>query len=499
MQRSIVEEFARGVIRTFELPKGRSRSQYHHDADFTDRKELITTKRMERRSPGGRLISVTDMRTRHFDDTRPRQYSPPPPIREERRSRYDDFYAQREFSSSYYSPDSVSYEERRYSPRKRVEINRPISVERQQRYSDNFDPLTIHDSTSTPYDDWRRTDSVVKQSTIVKNPHLYEENPESPYVTSMNALVARINYLRRSAGRRELLHSPKLARIAGEWAERIARTGQMRLDEEYPMNVWMGPVVTPSIADTWWQESEIYSSSNYFKQVVIFKEQKDDLLHIAAAKTFCDRKSAYVVVAVSADIGWQSAIGSIANTGYGNCQQWTQLPDGRTCCLVNYNGQNQWQCFNNQQQDMGNGQYNNYWQQYCQSYPYIQDGSSLSNGGYANQQYWYIYCSRYPYSPCCPRASKVAPIPYPGAYYYVGVPAVYGEPLSNDDFVDILGSYSSSYPPDNDTMSIDNGLSYVLYNLNQSRNAAGSFLPRVVILVANKFDEPCIHSTTLPE
>lgn len=95
MQRSIVEEFARGVIRTFELPKGRSRSQYHHDADFTDRKELITTKRMERRSPGGRLISVTDMRTRHFDDTRPRQYSPPPPIREERRSRYDDFYAQR--------------------------------------------------------------------------------------------------------------------------------------------------------------------------------------------------------------------------------------------------------------------------------------------------------------------------------------------------------------------------------------------------------------------
>ena len=95
MQRNIVEEFARGVIRTFELPRGRSRSQYYHDDGFTDRKELITTKRMERRSPGGRLISVTDMRTRHFDDTRSRQYSPPPPVREERRSRYDDFYAQR--------------------------------------------------------------------------------------------------------------------------------------------------------------------------------------------------------------------------------------------------------------------------------------------------------------------------------------------------------------------------------------------------------------------
>ena len=40
------------------------------------------------------------------------------------------------------------------------------------------------------------------------------------------------------------------------------------------MNVWMGPVVTPSIADTWWQESEIYSSPNYFKQVVIFREER---------------------------------------------------------------------------------------------------------------------------------------------------------------------------------------------------------------------------------
>ncbi|CAI5454443.1 unnamed protein product [Caenorhabditis angaria] len=282
----------------------------------------VTTKRMERFTAGGQLLSVTDVKTTHFDDQMPRtNYStstsgsfvgnrPPQDSEFTLRSNYTTtttFPAglpprppprEREY---YRIPrPSVEREREREPPREREypirKIDRVVPHEIIREYSKN----PSNESTG----DWRTTDSYVRKTSILKPtsqtlpppppPPSYQSRTSTSqrveWREPLDCLINRINRIRQSMACHPLQPSVRLADIAAQWARMLALRGEFRTDRERYMNIWMGNRVTESVADTWWDESEEYGTRNFLDDT--------NLSWVGVASVFSEQYRQFIVVAV---------------------------------------------------------------------------------------------------------------------------------------------------------------------------------------------------------
>ncbi|KAF1749348.1 hypothetical protein GCK72_025815 [Caenorhabditis remanei] len=281
-----------------------------------EQRHTITRKRMERFSPGGQLLSVTDVKTTHFDDN-PQQSTLP--IGGMTGNRYysnnRNTFREADYDTVHTYRDVLT-EPRRVEPRREeVRISRarePVEREYPIRRIDRVVPTQIireysktEDPHSTP--EWKITDSYVRKTSILKTARR-DQPPQSsippPYPAGtlntstqrvewrepLDCLIDRINKIRHSVACPPLEPSVRLADIAAQWARMLAIRGEFRSDRTRCMNIWMGTRVNDSVADIWWDEAEEYGTRNHLDD--------QSLSWVGVASAFCEQHRQFIVVAV---------------------------------------------------------------------------------------------------------------------------------------------------------------------------------------------------------
>uniref|UniRef100_A0A1I7V3Q3 SCP domain-containing protein n=1 Tax=Caenorhabditis tropicalis TaxID=1561998 RepID=A0A1I7V3Q3_9PELO len=256
---------------------------------------------MKRFSTGGQLLSVTDVKTTHFDDNPQQATFPVGEYYSNNRNtfrepEYDTVHTYhkepRQEEMNYRIPRAKEPVERMYPIKK---IDRVIPTQIIREYSRN------EDSTLNP--EWKTTDSYVRKASILKtsNKNLQYQPPPYPAGTfnttqrvewrePLDCLIDRMNKLRHLALCPPFEPSVRLADIAAQWARMLAIRGEFRSDHTRNMNIWMGSRVNDSIADVWWDESEEFGTRNHL----------DDrsLSWVGVASAFCEQQRQFIVVAV---------------------------------------------------------------------------------------------------------------------------------------------------------------------------------------------------------
>ncbi|CAL2051757.1 unnamed protein product [Caenorhabditis brenneri] len=275
-----------------------------------DQRHTVTRKRMERFSTGGQLLSVTDVKTTHFDDNPPQSTLPTAGNRYYSNNRntfreadYDTVHTYRDVLTeprreevNYRVPRAREPVEREY-PIKRIDRVVPTQIVREYSRSD--------DSTLNP--DWKATDSYIRKTSILKtskrDQHQHQP-PAPPYPAGtlqsntqrvewrepLDCLIDRMNKIRHSVACPPLEPSVRLADIAAQWARMLAIRGEFRSDRSRCMNIWMGTRVNDSIADIWWDEAEEYGTRNHLDD--------QSLSWVGVASAFSEQHRQFIVVAV---------------------------------------------------------------------------------------------------------------------------------------------------------------------------------------------------------
>ncbi|CAB3400835.1 unnamed protein product [Caenorhabditis bovis] len=251
----------------------------------------ITRKRMERFTADGDLLSVTDVRTKYFDD------SPSRPQRHLSRINPDsdsDYYT----INTYRTPTTTT-SRRREQPlnnrevrHQREVIEREHPIRRIERVERVRAPREfIADSTN---DGYRTTDSYVRKTSILKNDQRNRDvTPTSSRVEwrePLDCLIDHMNQIRTSLALAPLQPSVRLADIAAQWAKMLALRGEFRSDRNRLMNIWMGSRVSEAIADVWFDEAVEFGVRNYLDD--------DEISWVGCASAFSEQHRQFIVVAV---------------------------------------------------------------------------------------------------------------------------------------------------------------------------------------------------------
>ncbi|CAI2355720.1 unnamed protein product [Caenorhabditis sp. 36 PRJEB53466] len=277
-----------------------------------EQRHTITRKRMERFSTGGQLLSVTDVKTTHFDDnpaTLPigggggRYYSNN--RNTFREADYDTVHTYRNLPESrrdetYYNipTDRERRREREYPIKK---IDRVVPTQIIREYSRNDAPAPVPVPVPVSNSEWKTTDSYVRKTSILKSAKSGPTCPAGTYPSStstqrvewrepLDCLIDRMNRIRSSLACPSLEPSVRLADIAAQWARMLAIRGEFRSDRDRCMNIWMGSRVTDSIADIWWDEAEEYGTRNFLDD--------QSLSWVGVASAFSEQTRQFIVVAV---------------------------------------------------------------------------------------------------------------------------------------------------------------------------------------------------------
>ncbi|UMM44208.1 hypothetical protein L5515_019403 [Caenorhabditis briggsae] len=283
-----------------------------------EQRHTITRKRMERFTTGGQLLSVTDVKTTHFDDNPP----PPSPSIDGHRyySKNRNTFREPDYDTVHTYRDVLT-EPKREEVNYRIPRARETVVEREYpvKRIDRVVPTTIireysrNDEPSSRDSEWKTTDSYVRKTSILKTakrdhlpppppspqPSLPPQYPLGTLQSTtqrvewrepLDCLIDRMNKIRREMACPPLEPSVRLADIAAQWARMLAIRGEFRSDRNKNMNIWMGSRVNDSIADTWWDEAEEYGTRNHLDD--------QSLCWVGVASAFCEYHRQFIVVSV---------------------------------------------------------------------------------------------------------------------------------------------------------------------------------------------------------
>uniref|UniRef100_A0AC34R235 SCP domain-containing protein n=1 Tax=Panagrolaimus sp. JU765 TaxID=591449 RepID=A0AC34R235_9BILA len=186
------------------------------------RKKTVVTEKIQRRTPGGKIISETVTKTVYFDNlildvaTTPiRQPTP------------------RCSPRCHHEPEDSDMA---------TEIVEFRRIGDDARYFDNW------------------------QTAVVREAKLIRCDSETNVQASndLSCLYSRINQLRIRNGVPNLKVDDDLAREARSWAFKIGPKGQIRSTPAFPNNIWVGTDISPKIVDDWNQEMKLWTR-HYFE------------------------------------------------------------------------------------------------------------------------------------------------------------------------------------------------------------------------------------------
>ncbi|KAH7684496.1 hypothetical protein AAVH_40995 [Aphelenchoides avenae] len=191
---------------------------------------------MERRSPEGKLLSVSYQKTVYYGD------APDEELHVAGNSQVVYTTPCTEAHGPYHAPSVRRHESDRYSAKTEV-----------------VDPRRPHFGDNTLYgDDWSQAETYVKTARLVRSASCQSIG------LNLSLILDRINRLRRLYGVTELRRDDRLMREAKELAMQVSLKNNRRTHDSVETNIWVGFDLHESVVDEWNDEMSCWQR-NYFR------------------------------------------------------------------------------------------------------------------------------------------------------------------------------------------------------------------------------------------